>query len=133
MAKLKDEYNILYVDGNDMRRKQISSRLRMQAFDVELVQGGFQAIHSIEKHQFDLLIIVGDVLEDMPSQEVAALARNIHSRDELPILAILAEDDDEQAASLAESGVNEIIVYNGNFNMILSEIEKIQKSSKKKK
>lgn len=129
---LTDEYSILYIDGSETRKKQTSSRLRMQAFNVELAQGGFHAISLAEKQHFDLIIIIGDDLQDMPCIEVSSLLRNIHSRDELPILAILTEADDEEAASLAESGVNEIKVYNGNFNMILSEIELIKKSQKKK-
>tara|TARA_Y100000590_G_scaffold281237_1_gene316088 strand:+ start:119344 stop:119850 length:507 start_codon:yes stop_codon:yes gene_type:complete len=133
MPALTDEYNILYVDGNETRKKQTSSRLRMQAFNVELAQGGFHAIHLVEKHPFNLVIIQGDELEDMPAEEIVGLLRNVHTRDELPILAILPEADDEAAASLAESGANEIIINNGNFNMVLSEIEKLQKKTPKKK
>ncbi len=133
MSALTEEYNILYIDGNDTRKKQTSSRFRMQAFNVELAGGGFQAIHLVEKHPFDLVILQGDEAEDMPAEEIVGLLRNIHGRDELPILAILPEADDEMAASLAESGVNEIIINDGNFNKVLSEIEKIQKQHPKKK
>ena len=129
----KDPFSILYINGNDTRKKQTSSRLRMQALDVELAQGGFHAIHLAEKYPFDLVIIQGDELEDMPAEEVTGLLRNIHTRDELPILAILGHADDDYAATLAESGVNEIIIDNGNFNLILKEIEKIQKLHAKKK
>ncbi|MFT6068167.1 MAG: DNA-binding response OmpR family regulator [Bacteriovoracaceae bacterium] len=105
----------------------------MQNFVVETAQGGFHCIHLVEKQSFDLLIIQGDELEDMPAEEVSALVRNIHSRDELPILAILLEEDDDEATSLAQSGVNDIVINTGNFNLILKEIEKIQKRTPKKK
>ena len=130
---LNQPYTILFIDGNDTRKKQTSSRLRMQNFVVEIAQGGFHSIHMVEKEKFDLIILQGDELEDMPSQEVVSLIRNIHSPKEMPILAILLEEDDELASSLAESGTNEIIINTGNFNMILKEIEKIQKSHPKKK
>lgn len=133
MLNLKDPYSILLIDGVETRKKQISSRLRMQSFDVELAEGGFHAIHMAEKKTFNLVIIQGDDLEDMPAEEVTGLVRSIHSRDQLPILVILSEADDEYAAILAESGVNEILVSNGNFNLILTEIQKLQALHTKKK
>lgn len=130
---LNEPFTILFIDGNDTRKKQTSSRLRMQNFVVEIAQGGFHSIHLVEKEKFDLIIIQGDELEDMPSQEVVSLLRNIHTREELPVLAILTEADDDLATALAESGANEILINTGNFNIILKEIEKIQKASSKKK
>ncbi len=130
---LNEPYSILLIDGNDTRKKQTSSRLRMQNFVVETAQGGFHCVHMVEKQKFDLLIIQGDELEDMPAEEVTLLVRNIHTKAELPILAILSEEDDEEASGLIQSGVNEVVINTGNFNLILKEIEKIQKSTPKKK
>lgn len=133
MMALKEQYNILYIDGNDTRKKQTASRLRMQAFDVQIAQGGFHSIHLAEKSLFDLVITQGNELEDMPVEEVVGLLRHIHPIDVLPILAILVEADDETAATLVKFGANEVVVNNGNFNTILKEVEKIQKSFSKKK
>lgn len=130
---LNEPFTILFIDGNDVRKKQTSSRLRMQNFVVEIVGGGFHAIHLVEKENFNMIITQGDDLEDMPAEEVVSLIRNIHSREELPILSILSEADDEVATALANSGANEIIINTGNFNVILKEIEKLQKESSKKK
>jgi DNA-binding response OmpR family regulator len=130
---LKEPFKILFIDGNDSRKKQTSSRLRMQNFDVEIAQGGFHSIYLVERESFGLIIIQGDELEDMPAEEVISLLRNIHTREELPIMAILAQVDDDVAADLANSGANEILINTGNFNLILKEIEKIQKTSSKKK
>lgn len=133
MALIKNPESILLIDGNETRKKQMSSRLRMQNFSVDLAQNGFHSIHMVEKQPYQLIIIHGNDLDDMPAEEVIGLVRNIHPRDELPILAILSEPDDDYAVILAESGVNEILTDNGNFNTILAEIKKIQKMHSKKK
>jgi len=121
----KSEKSILFVDGNTVRKKRVSSRLRMQGYKTELANGGFHAIQLVEKRVFDLVIIQGNDLDDMPAEEVVGLLRNIHPRPELPILAILLEADDESAATLAEAGASEIFIDSGNFNHILQEVKKI--------
>lgn len=125
MIKKAKEKSILFVDGNPTRKKQTSSRIRMQGFKVELAQDGFHAIHLIEKRLFDLVIIQGDELHDMPAMEISGLLRNTYDRESLPILAILSHNNGEEAQALTESGVNEVITDNGNFNLILQGVKKL--------
>lgn len=124
---------ILLVDQNPTRRNNLSSRLRMMGYTIEIASSGFQAIHLLEdtqtnqynKKRYRLILILGDS-EDMPGREILLLMREIiKEKAKLPILLGNPDDDPENILKMIKEGANDYIVDMKNDGKIVNKITKI--------
>lgn len=83
MNSMSTESLILYIDDNQTRRNNLSSRLRMQGMNVELTGSGFQALHLLERTEYSL-ILISDHCSDMPPIEIISLIRETKAQKSFP-------------------------------------------------
>lgn len=131
MAKsLKDYKNtILIADDNITRRNNMSSRLRLQGYETELSTGGFHAIHLLEQAKkngfcYRVFMIVQDMF-DMAGKEILFLARDIETREKMPVLFIAETNDAEEVLELMQAGANEYLAEVDNFKSTLDKVKKL--------
>ena len=72
---MNKDLEILLVDQDNKRNREISSRFRTQGYGVTITSGGFHALHELENvrnpHEvFGVVLIIGDQ-DDMPGYEIA--------------------------------------------------------------
>jgi PleD family two-component response regulator len=121
---------ILLVDGDTNRKNNFASRLRVQGYDVELPNGGFHALHLIEKMEYFSIIIIGNT-HDMPGLEILSLIRNHKDKEELPVIFINKTTNQEDVLSAFEYGANDFIVYSPQcFSSVVEKLKKFKRSSK---
>ena len=117
-------FKIILVDENTQYRNTLASRLRLQGFHVELVAGGFQLLHILEKHWDYNLVILHENMTDMSAEEMISLIRTQKSKGELPILFISKNENEEDICDMIFNGVNEYIVKSANFQPIVDRAQK---------
>ncbi len=121
---------ILLIDGDLKRRNDFASRLRVIGYDVELADGGFHAIHLIEKVEYFCLIVLED-MQDMSGNEIITHARTHKEKLDLPIIYISRTTDQGEVLHAFESGANDFIVYSPKcFNSISEKLKKFSKTAK---
>jgi DNA-binding response OmpR family regulator len=109
--------NIILVCDNSTRSGNMASRVRYQGHKVELVSGGFQTLHEIEnaKDRIDLLLILGDQVEEMGCLEVILNLRVIKNPTELFVIHVT--DSPDEVLNSLQAGSN-IVLTDNNFNKI---------------
>ena len=111
-------------------RNDIASRLRSNGFEVECAMGGFHALSLIEAHPYDVLILIGD-MEDMPALEIITLARNVKTKEELPILYSAHNVTQQDIIEAFEFGANDFLAKTDQFHLLLEKIKKLQRFVKR--
>ena len=80
---MKNEHlKIILACSNQTRSAHMASRIRYQGHKVELVSSGFQTLHELEQEKNDtnLILFLGDGLEDMGCLEVISHIRVIKNQ-----------------------------------------------------
>ncbi len=124
---------ILLVDQNPTRRNNLSSRLRMLGYTIEIASSGFQALHLLEDSNFNKynqkryrLVLVLDDSEDMPGREIMLLMREVvKEKNKLPILLGSGDNDPEHILNIIKEGANDYIVDVKNDAKIVSKVTKV--------
>jgi hypothetical protein len=118
--------NILLACNNQIRSGNMASRIRYIGHRVDLVSGGFQTLHEIEhsKNKTQLVLILGDQLDEMGSLEVLSHLRVVKNKEELFIIHVV--DNLEDVTASIDAGTN-IVLSDDNFNKINQAIEKATK------
>jgi DNA-binding NtrC family response regulator len=122
-----ESMKILVVDDEAPIREMIKKGLsQMGGFNVEVAQGGLEAIEKIEKDVFDL------VLTDlkMPEMDGLELLKTIKgTRPEVMVILMTAFGSIETAVDAMKMGANDYITKPVNFDDLLLHISKVQKES----
>ena len=129
----KNKNLLLLVDENPTRRNNLSSRLRMLGYGIEICSSGFQAIHLLEETLLNKesnknyrLILVLDDSEDMSGREIMLLMRElVKDKAKLPILIGHPDDDPENILKIIKEGANDYIVDVKNDGKIITKIKKV--------
>lgn len=65
---------ILIIDDHQQRKTELSSRLRMQGFSIDVATGGFHSIHLMEKNHYNLVLMIDD-MNDLSTSETVGLIK----------------------------------------------------------
>jgi len=118
---------ILVVDDEPLVRDVVSKGLsKMGGYDVDVAQGGSEAVEKIEKDVFDL------VLTDlkMPEMDGLELLKAIKgTRPEMMVILMTAYGTIETAVEAMKMGANDYITKPVNFQDLLIHISKVQQES----
>lgn len=130
MSAPKKKNTLLLVDPNQQRRNNLSTRFRLQGYDVELATSGFHCIHLVEdakdRQKTYSLVLIVENMDDMPGREIIQLTRDINPlKDKYPILYMSSEKDPEEVLEFMNLGVNDFIVLTDNFKAILDKALKL--------
>jgi len=122
-----ESMKILVVDDEAPIREIIKKSLsQMGGFNVEVAQGGLEAIEKIEKDVFDL------VLTDlkMPEMDGLELLKTIKgTRPEVMVIMMTAYGSIETAVEAMKIGANDYVTKPIDLNELILHISKVQKES----
>lgn len=121
----RNDYKIFILSENIQYRNILSSKLRIEGYNVEYATGGFHFIHLLERYRHDIhMLICHENMNDMPAEEIIALTRLAKNKAELPILFISKDNDEEAVCEMILTGANEFILQSENM---LPAIERVRK------
>lgn len=104
----KSRGRVLVIDDNRVAQTIASHALGRQSFEVKCAGDGFEALETVKKSQFDVILI--DL--QMPGWdgfETAARIREIPGYRETPIIAVTANCSDENRARCASCGMQDFL------------------------
>jgi PleD family two-component response regulator len=119
---------LLLADGNQTRRQNLASGLRVNRVEVDLATGGFHVISMVEQEDFSALVINGNMF-DMPWREIVGLVRDIKTKEELPIILGVKNIPQDEILEAFQLGVNDFVKEPESIAQLL---EKTKKYSGKK-
>jgi two-component system response regulator MprA len=98
---------ILVVDDDAGLRKAVRRVLVSQGFDVEVAEGGDEALDLLNSSSFDLVVL--DVM--MPGKDGIAVCEQLRAgKDDLPILMLTARDAVRDRVAGLEAGADDYLV-----------------------
>lgn len=120
-----NDYKIFILSENIQYRNILSSKLRIEGYNVEYATGGFHFIHLLERYRHDIhMLICHENMNDMPAEEIIALTRLAKNKADLPILFISKDNDEEVVCEMILKGANEFILQSENM---LPAVERVRK------
>ncbi|MGB0454286.1 MAG: hypothetical protein ACPGJV_11300 [Bacteriovoracaceae bacterium] len=127
--------SLILVDQS-RQRNNLSSRLRMSQFKVELALGGFHALNLIENGEFDVVLIKNDQ-EDMSAKELVGLIRTRWDEKKLPSVVLMKNLTEEENAEIIDFGANFCFEASTDYIDVLKTLqtlvdEKVKNTKKKK-
>ena len=114
---------ILFVHHPRLVKKKIDFRLRVQGYDVEISQYGFQSLSMLEKASFDM-VLIDDELLDMSGYELLLIIRGKWDSNELPVAIFTADIDQEEMARVMDAGATHMILKSQNINTLFNILKK---------
>jgi two-component system chemotaxis response regulator CheY len=120
-----DELRVLIVDDSFTSRRivrQMLERMGIEQF-VE-AENGQQAIESIEREFFDL-IVTDYNMPEMDGQELSRFIRNQSTQQSVPVLMVTSETDRSRLAGIAQSGVSAVFDKPFTIDTLRTTIERI--------
>jgi signal transduction histidine kinase len=113
---------LLVVDDVEMNRDLMSAQLTRRGYQVTTADGGPQALASIEKQRFDLVLL--DIrMPGMDGLEVLRRIRQDHSALSLPVIMVTAEDLEDVIIEALQLGANDYLVKPLNLPVAVARIE----------
>ena len=92
-----DPCKLLVVDDNLQNRDLLLRRLTGSGYQVEVADGGAEALEKINQAHFDL-VLLDQVMPGMSGLDLLRLLRATHSPSELPVIMVSALNDSEAIA-----------------------------------
>ncbi|MCB0212078.1 MAG: response regulator [Anaerolineae bacterium] len=112
----EEQGQILVVDDSLLNRRKLSLGLEQQGHTVTLADNGKQALHLLQQHQFDLVLL--DILmPEMDGYQVLAKMKQDSVLRDIPVIVISALDEIESAVKCIEMGAEDYLLKP--FNPIL--------------
>jgi response regulator RpfG family c-di-GMP phosphodiesterase len=124
MVTTKPVFKIIITSENATFRNILSSKYRLENFEVELAIGGFHLLHLLEKEKGAHLIICNGDMSDMSAYEMISLIRESKSKLELPIIFIEKAAQEKEICDLIDKGVIDFVAQSTNFTPILERTHK---------
>ena len=110
----------LIADIDTSFRNKISSMLRTNGYTVDQAKEGMQVFHMMENQKYQF-VILGDRVQDMPSEEVISLMQT----EEVPIVVMQSKRNADVAKALIDLGARKVVsksVTNQDILLMLEEI-----------
>ncbi len=125
MSIIKTEsFKILLASENLTFRNNLGSKLRVEGFDAEIVDGGFHLLHLIERHRDYQMIIINDDMKDMSGHEIIQLVRVFKNKTDLPILYISKNESEDEICHMVFAGANEYIIQSPTYKQIIDSVHR---------
>ncbi len=114
--------SILVVDDIELNRSMLSRRLKKKGFEVEMAEGGKEALEMLDNGAFDL-VLLDIMMPDVSGYEVLEEVRKTRTPLELPIIMATAKDQGEDIVGAFKLGANDYITKPIDFPVALARIE----------
>ncbi len=113
--------HLLVVDDNDSIRNMLCLHLRRRGYQLSAVVNGREALESIRKASFDLVLLDIDMPE-MNGLEVLKAIREKHSSAELPVVMVTANTQSEEIVGALNLGANDYLTKPIDFPVAMARI-----------
>ena len=124
-VKTSTNFNIIIASETPNFRNVLSSKFRMENFDVELATGGFHLLHLLEKEKPVNMIVINCDMPDMSAYEIISMIRESKAKTELPIIYIANSIPTNEIGELISNGLIDFLPHTDNFHPVISEAQKI--------
>lgn len=99
----------LVVDDSPLFRRMVRSLLKTYMFQVHVASSGEAALAIMNKHADISLVITDYEMPNMNGAELCKTIRETHSREEVAIIGISAQNDEMLAVRFIKNGANDFI------------------------
>jgi adenylate cyclase len=113
---------ILVVDDVELNRSMLSRRLERKGYQVEMAEGGQEALDKISQGSFDV-VLLDIMMPDVSGYDVLEEVRKTRTPMELPIIMATAKDQGEDVVSAFKLGANDYITKPIDFPVALARLE----------
>ena len=113
---------VLVVDDVELNRSMLSRRLERRGFEVELAEGGKEALNLIRERTYDI-VLLDIMMPEVSGYDVLKEVRKHKTPLELPIIMATAKDQGEDVVSAFKLGANDYITKPIDFPVALARIE----------
>ena len=113
---------VLVVDDIELNRSMLSRRLERRGFEVELAEGGQEALEMIRERTYDI-VLLDIMMPEVSGYDVLEEVRKDKTPLELPIIMATAKDQGEDVVSAFKLGANDYITKPIDFPVALARIE----------
>ena len=113
---------VLVVDDIELNRSMLSRRLERRGFEVELAEGGKEALELIRERSYDI-VLLDIMMPEVSGYDVLEEVRKHKTPLELPIIMATAKDQGEDVVSAFKLGANDYITKPIDFPVALARIE----------
>jgi len=113
---------LLVVDDNEMNRDMLSRRLKGRGYDVDVAEGGREALDKLAAEPFDL-VLLDVMMPEVSGLDVLAEARKTKTRADLPIIMATAKDQSEDIVAALKLGANDYVTKPLDFPVVLARTE----------
>ena len=113
---------LLVVDDQEMNRDMLGRRLRQRGFEVELAEGGREALERIARNPPDL-VLLDVMMPDVSGLDVLREVRKAISPGSLPIIMATARDASEDVVEALKLGANDYVTKPLDFPVVLARVE----------
>ncbi len=113
---------LLVVDDNELNRDMLSRRLKGRGYDVQVAEGGREALEKLQGEAYDL-VLLDVMMPEVSGLDVLAEVRKHRSRGELPIIMATAKDQSEDIVAALKLGANDYVTKPLDFPVVLARTE----------
>lgn len=113
---------VLVVDDVELNRSMLSRRLERRGYEVELAEGGAEALAMIDENPYDI-VLLDIMMPEVSGYDVLEKVRQDKTPLELPIIMATAKDQGEDVVSAFKLGANDYITKPIDFPVALARIE----------
>jgi DNA-binding response OmpR family regulator/tRNA A-37 threonylcarbamoyl transferase component Bud32 len=112
---------ILVVDDNEMNRDMLSRRLSRKGYEVQVAEGGREALELVKSSCFDC-VLLDVMMPEVGGIEVLETVRRSHGRADLPIIMATARTGSEDIVDALERGANDYVTKPLDFAVVLARL-----------
>jgi sigma-B regulation protein RsbU (phosphoserine phosphatase) len=113
---------LLVVDDDENNRDMLSRRLQRRGFHVAVASDGFEALESIARESFDLILL--DIqMPGMSGFEVLKSVRADQSPSRLPIIIATARTDRQDVVEALSLGANDYVTKPLDFEVVVARVD----------
>jgi diguanylate cyclase (GGDEF)-like protein/PAS domain S-box-containing protein len=112
---------LLIVDDEELNRNALSRRLERSGFDVEVAEGGAEALRKMAERPYDL-ILLDQMMPGKSGTDVLRELRMQYSPSALPVIMVTAVTDSSRMADSLDLGANDYITKPVDFTVALARI-----------
>ena len=113
--------HLLVVDDNEMNRDLLSRRLRKKGHQVQVAEGGAEALEMIQSEAFDL-VLLDIMMPVMDGFEVLEKIREKLGPSELPVIMATAKSESEDIVAALKIGASDYVTKPFDFPVVLARV-----------
>src|SRR5258708_1811952 len=113
---------LLVVDDEFNNRDMLSRRLVRRGYQVDVAEGGKQALERINNAHYDL-VLLDQMMPGMSGLDLLQLLRATYSASELPVIMVTAVDQSQAIVDALNQGANDYVVKPVDLPVVAARIE----------